>query len=288
MIDQAGAGSRRPPRVFDGKQGVNTQRWAMGLEYDGGEFLGWQRLGHGSSVQSSLEDALSSVAASPVQVQCAGRTDSGVHARCQVVHFDTSVQRDARSWVLGANSRTPRSIAVHWAVPVPDAFHARYSARARRYVYRLLNRPIRPALNRQYLSWEARHLNAAAMNRAAQVLVGEHDFSAFRAQACQANHARRNLHAIEVTREPGEVVSIDVQANAFLHHMIRNIVGSLLLVGRGERAESWLGEVLAGRRRDVAGPTAPAAGLTFIGPMYPASWGLPAEATLTPEWETGE
>ena len=149
----------------------------MGLEYDGGDFLGWQRLGHGSSVQASLEDALSSVGATPIVVQCAGRTDSGVHARCQVVHFDTSAKRDARSWVLGSNARTPKSIAVHWAQPMPDSFHARYSARARRYVYRLLNRSIRPALNRQYLSWEARPLNAAAMHRAAQVLVGEQDFS---------------------------------------------------------------------------------------------------------------
>ena len=174
------------------------------------------------------------------------------------------------------------------AQPVPDAFHARYSARARRYVYRLLNRPIRPALNRQYLSWEPRPLDASAMDRAAQALLGEQDFSAFRAQACQANHARRNLHAIQVRREPGQIVAVEVQANAFLHHMIRNIVGSLLLVGRGERPEAWIGEVLAGRRRELAGPTAPAAGLTFLGPMYPASWGLPEEATLPPAWETGE
>lgn len=267
---------------------MNTQRWAMGLEYDGGDFLGWQRLGHGASVQASLEEALSSVAASPVQVQCAGRTDSGVHARCQVVHFDATVERSARSWVLGTNSRTPKAIAVHWAQAMPDRFHARYAARARRYVYRLLNRPIRPALNRQYLSWEPRPLNASAMHRAAQALLGEHDFSAFRAQACQATHARRNLHMIEVRREPDEVVAVDVQANAFLHHMIRNIVGSLILVGRGERPEDWIGGLLDGRRRELAGPTAPAAGLTFIGPMYPASWGLPAEATLPPAWETGE
>jgi len=231
-------------------------------------------------VQARLEAALSSVADQPVAVQCAGRTDSGVHARCQVVHFDAPVQREARSWMLGGNSRMPRSIAIRWAVPVAADFHARYSARARRYVYRLLNRPIRPALNRQYLAWEPRPLDPAAMHRAAQALLGEHDFSSFRAQACQARHARRNLHAIAVRAEEDGVVAFDVQANAFLHHMIRNIVGSLMLVGRGEQPGDWIAEVLAARNREVAGPTAPPQGLTFIGPMYPSSWGLPAEATL--------
>lgn len=266
---------------------MNGDRWALGLEYDGGDFFGWQRLGHGESVQGAVEAALSSVADAPVAVQCAGRTDSGVHARCQVVHFDAPAARSARAWQMGSNSLLPRSVAVRWAQPVDGDFHARYSARARRYVYRLLNRPVRPALNRQYLSWESRPLDPTAMHEAAQALVGEHDFSAFRAQACQARHARRSLHAVEVRDEGGGVIAFDVQANAFLHHMIRNIVGSLMLVGRGERPVAWIGEVLEGRRRERAGPTAPAAGLTFIGPMYPARWRLPAEATLPEAWDTG-
>lgn len=253
-------------------------RLALGIEYDGTEFSGWQRLTHGDTVQGALEKALSFVAAQPVEVTCAGRTDAGVHGRCQVVHFDTDVQRDLRSWVLGTCSNLPPSVAVLWAQPVDDAFHARFSARSRRYRYRILNRPVRAALDARYVTWERLPLDAARMHEAAQVLVGEHDFTSFRAVSCQAAHARREVLAVSVRRE-GEQVLIDIEANAFLHHMVRNIVGSLLPIGRGEQPVSWMGELLAGRNREVAGPTALASGLTFLGPRYEARWGLPAEVS---------
>ncbi|HJR73774.1 MAG TPA: tRNA pseudouridine(38-40) synthase TruA [Luteimonas sp.] len=259
-------------------------RYALGVEYDGGEFLGWQRLSKlgeadPGSLQAALEQALSFVADAPIDTVCAGRTDAGVHAACQVVHFDSDAARDPRGWMLGVTSRLPPAMCVRWCVPVADDFHARFSARARRYRYRLLNRPVRPALQRQYLAWERRPLDAEAMHRAAQVLLGEQDFSAFRTVHCQAPHARREMQAIAARRE-GEQVVFELQANAFLHHMVRNIVGSLLEVGAGERPEAWIGEVLDGRDRTLAGPTAPAEGLTFLGPRYGPEWGLPAEVTL--------
>jgi tRNA pseudouridine38-40 synthase len=270
-----------------GDPAPTLRRYALGVEYDGSGFSGWQRLNRPGeperrgepTVQAALETALSFVAGSPVEVVCAGRTDAGVHAAGQVVHFDGPAQRDPRGWVLGTTSRLPPSVCVRWCVPVADDFHARFSARARRYRYSILNRPVRPALQRQYLSWERRPLDAAAMHRAAQALVGEHDFSAFRTVHCQAPHARRDLQHISITRD-GDVVAVEVQANAFLHHMVRNIVGSLLPVGRGERDEAWIATLLSGRDRTVAGPTAPSAGLVFLGPRYPAQWGLPAEVEL--------
>lgn len=296
----AEAGGDRVAAVADKAAGVDSakpasgagasgrmHRYALGVEYDGGDFSGWQRLNRPGAperrreptVQAALEQALSFVAGHPLQVVCAGRTDAGVHAMHQVVHFDTPVQRDPRGWVLGTSSRLPPSVCALWCVPVADDFHARYCARARRYCYRLLNRPLRPAWQRQYLSWERLPLDADAMHRAAQALLGEHDFSAFRTSQCQAPHPNRDLQYIGVERD-GDVIEIVVQANAFLHHMVRNIVGSLVLVGRGERPESWLGELLAGLDRNLAGPTAPAAGLVFVGPRYPAEHGLPAEVCL--------
>src|SRR6476469_7193193 len=262
-------------------------RYALGVEYDGSEFSGWQRLGapgdvrrrHEPTVQAAVEEALTFVAGHPVGVVCAGRTDAGVHAACQVVHFDSEAERQPRAWVLGATTRLPPAVCVLWCVPVDAAFHARFSARARRYRYRILNRAVRPALQRQYLSWERRPLDAAAMHRAAQALLGENDFSAFRTVHCQAPHARRDLQEIVVRRD-GDVVEIEVQANAFLHHMVRNIVGSLLPIGRGEQPEGWIAELLAGRDRTVAGPTAPPDGLLFLCPRYPADCGLPVEVTL--------
>lgn len=253
-------------------------RIALGIEYDGTDFLGWQRLTHGSTVQGALEKALSFVAAHPVDVTCAGRTDAGVHGRCQVVHFDTSAQRDPRGWVLGACANLPHSVAVLWAQDVPEDFHARFSARSRRYRYRILNRPVRAALDARYVTWERLPLDAARMHEAAQALVGEHDFSAFRAVSCQAAHARRQVLAVSVRREEDQVI-VEIEANAFLHHMVRNIVGSLLPVGRGEQPVAWVGELLAGRNREVAGPTAPSSGLTFLGPRYESHWGLPAEVS---------
>ncbi|MCL6619706.1 tRNA pseudouridine(38-40) synthase TruA [Thermomonas hydrothermalis] len=260
-------------------------RLALGVEYDGSGFSGWQRLSAAGamvadgSVQAALEIALSRVAAVPVTTVCAGRTDAGVHARCQVVHFDCAVSRDPRGWVLGTTANLPPTMAVRWCVPVPDTFSARFSAVARAYRYRILNRSARPGLERQYLGWERMPLDADAMHAAAQALCGERDFSAFRSVQCQARHARRNLHWIAVRRLGDEVV-VEVQANAFLHHMVRNIVGSLLMVGRGERPVHWIADLLEGRDRTVAGPTAPAAGLLFLGPRYPRSWGLPEEVSL--------
>jgi tRNA pseudouridine38-40 synthase len=253
-------------------------RIALGIEYDGTDFSGWQRLTEGVSVQGAVERALPKVADHPVQVSCAGRTDAGVHGRCQVVHFDTDARRDMRGWVLGACSNLPTSVAVLWAQPVPESFHARFSARSRRYRYHLLNRSVRAALDARYVTWERLPLDAARMHEAAQALLGGHDFSAFRALSCQAPHPRRSVLGVDVRRE-GEQVFVEIEANAFLHHMVRNIVGSLLLIGRGERPVEGLGELLAGRARQVAGPTAPASGLTFVGPRYEAHWGLPAEVS---------
>ena len=260
-------------------------RLALGVEYDGSGFSGWQRLSAAGSrepdgsLQTALEAALSRVADARIDTICAGRTDAGVHGQCQVVHFDSDVVRDARGWVLGTTANLPPTMAVRWCVPVAGDFSARFSARARRYRYRILNRSTRPGLQRQYLGWERMPLDAQAMHAAAQALVGERDFSAFRSVQCQATHARRDLQEISVHRRGAEVV-VEVQANAFLHHMVRNIVGSLLVVGRGERPPAWIAELLERRDRTVAGPTAPAAGLLFLGPRYPRGFGLPDEVSL--------
>ena len=255
-------------------------RIALGIEYDGTDFSGWQRLKTDASVQGALEQALSKVAAHPIEVSCAGRTDAGVHGRCQVVHFDTEAQRDMRGWMLGACSNLPGSVAVLWAQPVLESFHARYAARSRRYRYHILNRPVRAALDARYVTWERLPLDAERMHIAAQALLGEHDFSAFRALSCQAAHPRRTVLAVSVGRQ-GEQVFVDIEANAFLHHMVRNVVGSLLMIGRGEQRVAWMAGLLAGCDRQVAGPTAAASGLTFIGPRYERHWGLPAEVCLS-------
>lgn len=262
-------------------------RFALGVEYDGSAYSGWQRLSQPGtpgtpSVQAALEQALSDVADHRVEVTCAGRTDAGVHGQCQVVHFDSEAQRSPRGWMLGTTSRLPRDVAVRWCVPVRDDFNARFSALARRYSYKILNRSVRPAMQRQYLGWVREPLDAEAMRRAALDLLGENDFSSFRSAQCEASHARRQLQAIDVRRE-GEVVEVAVQANAFLHHMVRNIVGSLLLVGSGQKPEQWIGELLAQRDRNRAGATAPAAGLVFIGPLYPVHCGLPDEVSTSNE-----
>lgn len=254
------------------------RRYAAAVEYDGGAFLGWQRLSHGRTVQSVVEEALSYVCDAPVEVTCAGRTDSGVHGRGQIIHFDIAVERSTRALMMGSTSRMPAAAALLWVQPVAQDFHARYSALARRYRYRILNRGVRPALDRAQATWERLPLDVDAMRRAALALVGEHDFSAFRTAACQARHPIRHLHRIEVVRE-GDWVEIRVQANAFLHHMVRNIVGSLLPIGRGEKPEHWMAELLAGRDRSVAGPTAQPQGLVFEGPLYPARFALPPEFT---------
>ncbi len=251
-------------------------RIALGIEYEGSDFCGWQRLSHGPSIQTAVEQALSFVADQPVEVTCAGRTDSGVHALCQVVHFDTQAQRSERGWILGVNSRLPASVALRWAKPVPDKFHARFSAQARRYRYVILNRPMRPALDARFVTWERMPLDADAMREAAKALLGENDFSAFRSAQCQANTAMRNMQEIHIRRD-GDRIEILIQANAFLHHMVRNIVGSLLPVGRGERPKEWIAELLDGKDRNLAGPTTAASGLTFLKPLYPHGFELPEE-----------
>ncbi|MEO5629022.1 MAG: tRNA pseudouridine(38-40) synthase TruA [Thermomonas sp.] len=262
-------------------------RHALGVEYDGSGFSGWQRLSVAGShvpdgsMQTALEIALSKVANTRIDTICAGRTDSGVHGQCQVVHFDTDVVREPRGWVLGTTSNLPPAMAVRWCVPVAGDFSARFSARARRYCYRIFNRSTRPGFMRQYLSWERMPLDAQAMHDAAQSLLGLRDFSTFRSAHCQARHANRDLQRIAVRREQDEVI-VEVQANAFLHHMVRNIVGSLLCVGRGEQPREWIAELLAGRDRRVAGATAPAAGLVFVGPLYPPEWGLPSDVSSRP------
>ena len=256
------------------------QRIALTLEYDGSAFNGWQ-LQHGSAVatlQSALEQALSQVAAAPIRVHCAGRTDAGVHATNQVVHFDAPHYRDPRAWLLGVNANLPATIAVRSAQQVAADFHARFSARARCYRYLIHNRPVRPALAPQYLTWIRQPLALERMHEAAQSLPGEHDFSAFRAASCQSRSAMRRIDFIRVSG-PDELVVVEVQANAFLHHMVRNIVGALLEVGKSNREPEWLADLLAARDRRQAAATAPANGLYLVRVSYPPGAGIaPAAA----------
>ncbi|MSQ67089.1 MAG: tRNA pseudouridine(38-40) synthase TruA [Gammaproteobacteria bacterium] len=249
-------------------------RIAVGIEYDGSSFCGWQSQAQGTGVQAVVEAALSVVANEPIVVQCAGRTDAGVHAVCQVAHFDSHSERTPRAWTLGANSHLPRSVSLRWAQVVPEHFNARFSAEARSYSYVLLNRLSRPGLWHGRVSWEHRPLALERMRAAATPLLGEHDFSAFRAAGCQARHPRRTIRRLELTRT-GDLVCMNIEANAFLQHMVRNIVGVLVKIGAGERPIDWAAEVLAGRDRRLGGVTAPAAGLYFLRPHYPATFSLP-------------
>lgn len=253
-----------------------TGRLAFGVEYDGSAYCGWQRLKHAPSVQAEVERALGKVAGQPVKVHCSGRTDTGVHATRQVVHFDPPVERSQKAWVFGTNANLPRDIALRWIVPVAEDFHARFLALARRYRYVILNQPSRPVLERANVTWCRDALDEQAMHCAAQVLVGEHDFSSFRAAGCQSKTALRHLHFIEVHRH-GPLVVVDVQANAFLHHMIRNIVGALVDVGRGEQGEDYIADLLAIRDRTQASATAPGCGLHFVDSLYDDRFVLPHE-----------
>ncbi|MGH8278283.1 MAG: tRNA pseudouridine(38-40) synthase TruA [Gammaproteobacteria bacterium] len=253
-------------------------RLALGVEYDGTAFMGWQRQSHpGRTVQACLEAAVTRVADHPIEVTCAGRTDAGVHATGQVVHFDTQAQRPLYGWLLGLNSNLPADIAVRWVQPVSDEFHARFRARAREYRYTILNRLTRPALARLQVTWLHHSLNVTPMQEAAQALVGEHDFSAFRAAECQARSPVRTLYRLEVTRS-GEYVVIEAVANGFLQHMVRNIAGVLIAVGTGRQASAWVPAVLAGRERARAGVTAPAQGLCFVAVSYALAFGIPVPA----------
>lgn len=251
-------------------------RLAMAVEYDGTHYCGWQRLKQAPSVQEALETALGRVAAAPVQVHCSGRTDSGVHATRQIVHFDAPAPRSTKAWVYGANANLPRDIAVRWVAPVAADFHARFLALARRYRYVILNQPSRPVLERANATWCREPLNAERMHEAAQALVGEHDFSSFRAAGCQSKSATRHVHFIEVKRY-GTLVVIDVQANAFLHHMIRNIAGALVAVGRGEEEAGYLAHLLTLRDRARGNVTAPGCGLHFVDSIYDERFKLPRE-----------
>jgi tRNA pseudouridine38-40 synthase len=249
-------------------------RIALGIEYDGSRFLGWQTQPAGGAVQDALEAALAAIAGAPVGVTAAGRTDRGVHARLQVVHFDTDAARPASAWVRGVNALLPDSVAVLWSREVDADFHARYSAVSRTYRYQLLNRAVRPALAATQVGWFHLPLDAAKMQEAAAYLVGEHDFSAFRSSECQAKTPIRTLHALELEAR-GERVDFVVRANAFLHHMVRNLVGTLVYVGKGKHPPSWVREVLLSRDRARAAPTFGAEGLYLEKIQYDARWGLP-------------
>ncbi len=249
-------------------------RIALGLEYDGSTFCGWQTQPASCAVQDALEHALSQIAGEPIATVCAGRTDAGVHALAQVVHFDTGARRPESAWVRGVNALLPPAAAVLWAWPVADDFHARYAARERRYRYLILNHPLRPALERGRVGWVHRPLAIAPMQEAARLLLGERDFSTFRSAECQAKSPVRDLRSIEI-RKFGDYVVFELSANAFLQHMVRNIVGSLVYVGKGRHPPAWLGDVLAARSRKLAAPTLDAAGLYLARVVYDGKWGLP-------------
>ncbi len=255
-------------------------RIALGVEYDGSHFCGWQTQPAACAVQDALERALAQVASEPVATVCAGRTDAGVHALAQVVHFDTGAQRPESAWVRGVNTLLPAACAVNWSRPVADEFHARYSARARCYRYLLLNHPVRPAADQARVGWFHLPLDLEKMQRAGRLLIGEQDFSAFRSAECQAKTPVRTLHRLDVARR-GDHVVFDLCANAFLHHMVRNIVGGLVYVGKGKYPPEWLGEVLAGRDRSRGAPTFEAAGLYLSQVDYDARWGLPEAPRAT-------
>ena len=250
-------------------------RIALGISYQGGAYQGWQSQPSGLTVQDRLESALAEFSVLPsVNTLCAGRTDAGVHGLMQVVHFDTELQRPMNSWVRGTNRFLPNDIAVQWAHPVPDTFHARASAVARRYAYVLLESPVRPSFESGRAGWVFRPLDQAAMEAAAAHLLGEHDFTSFRAAQCQALSPIKDLRRISISRR-GAYWRFDFEANAFLHHMIRNIMGCLVAVGQGLRPPQWMEQVLQARSREVAAPTFSPDGLYFVGPLYDAKWGLP-------------
>jgi tRNA pseudouridine38-40 synthase len=253
---------------------AGTRRIALGVEYDGGGYSGWQLQHHADTVQARLEAAVAQVAAAPVRVHCAGRTDAGVHALAQVVHFDTTAERSPRSWVLGCNSKLPDDIAVRWAQEVAPDFHARFSATGRHYRYLILCRPTRSALWRGRSVWTHKRLELAPMRTAGALLVGRHDFTSFRALACQAKSPVRTVRYLTLRGE-GELIRLDIGADGFLHHMVRNIAGVLMAVGAGEAPVDWAAELLARRSRAEGGVTAPPQGLYLSAVDYPERFRLP-------------
>lgn len=259
-------------------------RWALGVEYDGARFGGFQRQPHdrGPTVQGELESALARIADHPVTIHCAGRTDAGVHATGQVVHFETRSERPPKAWIRGGNTLTDPGLCIHWARVVADDFHARFSARWRRYLYLLTDAPLRQALLRDRVAHVGGvRLDADAMRLGARFLLGEHDFTSFRAAGCQARHGVREIQAIDVRRH-GELLGVDIRANAFVQHMVRNIVGSLLVVGRGEAPVEWIADLLALRDRTRAAATARPEGLYLVQVGYPEASGLPAAGPALP------
>lgn len=256
-----------------------AQRWAVGLEYNGSKFVGWQAQAGQRSVQSTVEAALTKVANHPVTVYCAGRTDAGVHALEQVVHFDSHVDRSEFAWLMGGNAHLPEEIRLLWVKSVPADFHARFSAIARYYRYIILNRSIHSAFYCQQMTFYPKPLDEQAMHRAAQALLGEQDFSSFRAQSCQSVSPFRLMHFIKVSRQ-NDQVHIELCANAFLHHMVRNIVGVLMEIGQGRRPENWTRELLDVKDRRLAAKTAAPDGLYLGGVLYPAESGLPKQSVF--------
>lgn len=249
-------------------------RIAAGIEYCGSGFHGWQRQKKRRNVQQNVEAALSTVADHPVIIHCAGRTDAGVHALHQVIHFDTSAEREIHSWVFGGNVNLPRDIGINWAIPVDEDFHARFSATARTYRYIILNRRSRPAVYNRLVTWEYQPLDEMLMAKAAMALVGEHDFTSYRAQACQAKSPVREIRKLEIARD-GDIVIIEIEANAFLHHMVRNIAGVLMMIGMGKESVEWAKQVLDARDRTAGGVTAAPDGLYLIHISYPDKYPLP-------------
>ena len=253
-------------------------RIALGLEYHGAPFHGWQSQADGSGVQNALERALSGIAGERIGVIAAGRTDAGVHATSQVAHFDTSVSRPLQAWIRGVNSQLPPAIAIRWAAPVEPEFHARFSATSRRYRYVLFNNPVRPALLSGRVGWYHRQLDVERMVAAAKSLIGEHDFSSFRSSECQAKSPVKTLHETVISRQ-GDYLLFDFHAGGFLYHMVRNIIGSLLWVGYGKESPGWFASLLAARDRTLAAPTFAADGLYFVGAEYDRCWQLPLAIT---------
>lgn len=270
-------------------------RIALGVSYNGSRYQGWQSQPSGNTVQDQLEAALGRFAAEKISTLCAGRTDAGVHGLMQVVHFDTNVQRSTHSWVRGTNTFLPKDIAVHWAREMPSnpdgspRFHCRASATARRYAYVLLQSPVRPSIEAERVGWVFMPLHLQAMQQAAQILLGEHDFSSFRASGCQAQTPVKTLHRIDISFRPAGQASMredqtmpcgywrfEFEGSAFLHHMIRNIMGCLIYIGQGSQPVSWMQQVLDARSRDAAAPTFSPDGLYFLGPVYDAHWNLPS------------
>jgi tRNA pseudouridine38-40 synthase len=257
-------------------------RLALGITYNGQAYEGWQSQPSGRTVQDRLEHALGEFAAQPVSTVCAGRTDAGVHGLMQVVHFDTPLQREEFSWVRGTNRFLPPDIAVQWARPVPDAFHSRACALARRYAYVVLESPVRPSLDAGRVGWVFRPMEGDTMREAAQALLGRHDFTSFRASACQAKSPVKTMRRIEIARR-GAYWRFEFEADAFLHHMIRNIMGCLVAIGQGHQPPQWMAEVLAAGDRDAAAPTFAPDGLYFMGPVYGPEWNLPSR-TAAYDW----